>query len=1015
MKKRLIWCVCAVCITLFLILPCAAVLCQDVYVEKAAHLADWQAALRGSFVPFSENGTKTNDITWYYRSDGADANVLDDGERLSANITGTAGRAVFRCTGTLRLRTAHALSVGVYLADGEESAHTYTVTITCRGGGEETVYTAQVPANTRSILHCAAAGLPSTLTTLDLIVTYAPEDAPEKIELLPPCLTDREPWYVVRYLASSFTETVGHIQCISDEGLYLFPDTNGDVTVTGEIVQTVQTYAAGERVLNLLLDGVTDGGLLTCSVTGENGETISAKPVRIADGMVYRIPIGSTETEGELSWCSYTLRFEDIVPTDGVSFLICSVSVEVYADTAEASVPIVGGLEKYSLTLGGTAGNRQLDCSGKIRRELVRQYNNDSIVLLALPDGIGGETLTLAAEPVANTFDFRVAYAPLSEKADTWLYAVAIRTTDAQGETRDLYLTKPSYFQGKEPAASKVSTLGLENASAMGVYESNVSHVIVDVPLNTLLTVPFGEKSVFCRRGDSVVSLNLDFLTQLDGDIPFYTKAGLEVWLRITADTPVAELTYDSVAAISYMPHLADTHAEEMYGAILSFLTERYSGVAGFILGRGLNCEKYVGARLTDTVMEELGELAAYTYRVAAAKSPDIMVVLPYSDGYTYNGDALRCPDAVTYNPEGVCAKIASAMDARGDTAWLFGWYFHTDTAAVSAVTSTVSASMGENDAFSGIVYFWEPDNTTEEKKNLVERYDALSTSVNRDKPRAVVLSLRQIYSAVAQKTYAAINTIGSEERNVVNLTAVVGDTAAGLAGQIRLWDFTNLYHNDNWLAGGGISSLITDYSAIFSTHDGEEERSLQSIMPMERYTDTDEGIAGGILLGNFDMPVDCRSVSDLTFTIAVHGMERPVTLVFLVGAEDCRAEYSIDPITEDGVYTVHCNLTEYAYAASVEYVGILIYAQSDVTLEVSRVTAGSRTEDGRTLLSRFQPTNQTETDTRHGTYATYFVVLAVIFTICTIALLCRRDREEAERAENEESYRHPGSRYHVR
>ncbi len=1015
MKKRLIWCVCAVCITLFLILPCAAVLCQDVYVEKAAHLADWQAALRGSFVPFSENGTKTNDITWYYRSDGADANVLDDGERLSANITGTAGRAVFRCTGTLRLRTAHALSVGVYLADGEESAHTYTVTITCRGGGEETVYTAQVPANTRSILHCAAAGLPSTLTTLDLIVTYAPEDAPEKIELLPPCLTDREPWYVVRYLASSFTETVGHIQCISDEGLYLFPDTNGDVTVTGEIVQTVQTYAAGERVLNLLLDGVTDGGLLTCSVTGENGETISAKPVRIADGMVYRIPIGSTETEGELSWCSYTLRFEDVVPTDGVSFLICSVSVEVYADTAEASVPIVGGLEKYSLTLGGTAGNRQLDCSGKIRRELVRQYNNDSIVLLALPDGIGGETLTLAAEPVANTFDFRVAYAPLSEKADTWLYAVAIRTTDAQGETRDLYLTKPSYFQGKEPAASKVSTLGLENASAMGVYESNVSHVIVDVPLNTLLTVPFGEKSVFCRRGDSVVSLNLDFLTQLDGDIPFYTKAGLEVWLRITADTPVAELTYDSVAAISYMPHLADTHAEEMYGAILSFLTERYSGVAGFILGRGLNCEKYVGARLTDTVMEELGELAAYTYRVAAAKSPDIMVVLPYSDGYTYNGDALRCPDAVTYNPEGVCAKIASAMDARGDTAWLFGWYFHTDTAAVSAVTSTVSASMGENDAFSGIVYFWEPDNTTEEKKNLVERYDALSTSVNRDKPRAVVLSLRQIYSAVAQKTYAAINTIGSEERNVVNLTAVVGDTAAGLAGQIRLWDFTNLYHNDNWLAGGGISSLITDYSAIFSTHDGEEERSLQSIMPMERYTDTDEGIAGGILLGNFDMPVDCRSVSDLTFTIAVHGMERPVTLVFLVGAEDCRAEYSIDPITEDGVYTVHCNLTEYAYAASVEYVGILIYAQSDVTLEVSRVTAGSRTEDGRTLLSRFQPTNQTETDTRHGTYATYFVVLAVIFTICTIALLCRRDREEAERAENEESYRHPGSRYHVR
>ena len=53
MKKRLIWCVCAVCFALILIFPCAAVLCQDVYVEKASHLADWQAALHDSPVPFS--------------------------------------------------------------------------------------------------------------------------------------------------------------------------------------------------------------------------------------------------------------------------------------------------------------------------------------------------------------------------------------------------------------------------------------------------------------------------------------------------------------------------------------------------------------------------------------------------------------------------------------------------------------------------------------------------------------------------------------------------------------------------------------------------------------------------------------------------------------------------------------------------------------------------------------------------------------------------------------------------
>lgn len=1016
MKKRLIWYVCAVCFTLILIFPCSAVLCQDVYVETTAHLADWQAALREPIVPFSENGTKTDGTTWYYRNDGADAVVLGDGERLSTYITEPTGKAVFRCAGNLRLHPTRALSVGVYLFDGDESAHTYTVTITCRNGGEKTVYHAEVPANTRSIVHCAVDNLPSLLRSFELTVTYAPERAPEKVELLPPCLTDRNPWYVTRYLASTFTDTVGHTQCVSDEGLYLFPDTSGDVTVTAEMVATAQHYPSGVRVLNLLLDGVTDGGQLTCSVTGSNGETFSAKPVRIADGMVYRIPIGDTMEEGELSWRTYTLRFEDVVPVDGISFLVRSVSVDVFTESETAGVSVIGGLEKYTLTLGGNVGNRHLDCSGKIRRELVRQYNKDSIVLLALPDGIDGEVLTLAVEPVANTFDFRVAFAPLPEKADTWMYTVAIRTTNAQEKPYDLYLTKPGYFQSKEPSASTVSMLGLENANVMGVYESNVSHVIVDVPLHTLLTIPFGDKSVFCRRGDSAVSLNLDFLTQLDDDIPFYTKAGLEIWFRITSDTPIAGLTYDSIDAISYMPHLADTHAEEMYGAILSFLAERYSGIAGFILGRGLNCEKYVGARLTDTVMQELGELAAYTYRVASAKSPDIMIVLPYSDGYTYSSDALRCPDAVTYNPEGVCTRITAAMDAKGATAWLFGWYFQEDTAPVSAVTSTVSASLGEDDTFSGIAYFWEPDNKPEIKANLVERYTALADSVRRDNPRTMVLSLRWLYSAVAQKTYAEINRIDSEERSVENHSATVGDTKVPLLGKIRLWDFSNLYHNDNWLSGGGITSLITDYSTALSTHDGTEQRALQSIMPVERYTDTDdEGIAGGILLGDFDMPVDCRSVSDLAFTFAVRGTARPVTLVFLVGAEDYRAEYSIDPITTDGVYTVHCDLTKYTYAANVEYVGILIYAESAVTLELSHVTAGSGTEDGAALLSQFRPSKQTTSDTRRNTYAAYFVALVVIFTICTIALLCRRDREETERAESEDPRRRSGGSYRVR
>ena len=507
--KRLIWCICAVCTIFVLATLCAG---QDVWVEPAAHMADWQAMLRDPILPFTESGVATDSGTWYYRggaSDGTQATsgveILEDGARLVLRPSATADTASVRYRGSISVRSARALSV-------------------------DTVYQTDLPANRRVAVHLSAEPLGDTVTALAISVAYDRENPPERMEWTPPVWTERNPWLFAHLNAAEITAEDGRCQVLDGEAVYLFPDANGNVTVTAAIADSVLTYDAGERVLTIALYGVETGGTLTCVLTEESGETVTTRPVRVTGGVRYRIATGTIAEEGEQPWRTYTLRLENVTATDGYSFALQSVAIETYKSTAGKSVPILGGLEKYSLTLGGTVNDRQLDCSGKIRRELVRQYSGDQIVLLALPEGEDGESVTLAAAPVANTFDFRVAFAPLGEKADTWLYTVAIREKDENGDARDLYLTKPRYFGGREPSASVVSTLGLENASAMGVYESNVSHVVVDVPLNTLLAA--GEKSVLCRRGDTTVALNADFLRQLDGDIPFYAKAGLEIWLR---------------------------------------------------------------------------------------------------------------------------------------------------------------------------------------------------------------------------------------------------------------------------------------------------------------------------------------------------------------------------------------------------------------------------------------------------------------------------------------------------
>ena len=119
--KRLIWCICAVCTIFVLATLCAG---QDVWVEPAAHMADWQAMLRDPILPFTESGVATDSGTWYYRggaSDGTQATsgveILEDGARLVLRPSATADTASVRYRGSISVRSARALSIGVYISD----------------------------------------------------------------------------------------------------------------------------------------------------------------------------------------------------------------------------------------------------------------------------------------------------------------------------------------------------------------------------------------------------------------------------------------------------------------------------------------------------------------------------------------------------------------------------------------------------------------------------------------------------------------------------------------------------------------------------------------------------------------------------------------------------------------------------------------------------------------------------------------------------------------------------------
>ena len=900
---------------------------------------------------------------------------------------------------------------------------------------------------------------------LTVTLTYAPGSSPNVFRITNPyaAVKDRGGFsYIEQYLTNSLKASAGVFGMKSGAAR---PDERGQVRLYGSLVLPEQPDTGADAFLEIRLSRFVSGGI-SVGVGYESGDVAYSGHFSLSsDGESIESITIPIEMTGRLQ--SIELNFESMV-CEGYFKLL---SIQLHSSE---TVPMTGNPEIGKVT-DLTRSGSSIRFSGVMDREAVREYDDTSLRFYAVPGWSGdstGDAVEIGQMKVSTRFDYTADLSSYPYLADSYRFFAGI----AEEDGGILPLSPPVYPEAADIPEKTLSNVGLHDAAAVGVFESNASHVIVDVPLDQLLnvTAEAGEVSTFlpytvyrtaARRmeqpSDGTASeeteinvietrleqaaVNHTLLYDLDSEINFYISAGIEVYLRLLSETVIPGLTYESDQAEHYAFFLETPEARYFYTAIVRFLCRRYSGIAGIVTGYSVNDGIHTGDTGDETAAvyaKELAELCRLTYNAASTEIADILIVLPFGDGVTKNGSSFRGVD-----PNALNVMMSWHLEEMGTVPWvmmycteslrnilgtdiLCGDDFdaeakYSDSGSTAQRIRQFANELGV-DSCAAIMYYYEPEYETVMygfsstsgmevyTEYLAEMFVKLCGST---RARAVFLSLNDLndrldheFYSYLKKTESTPAAAGSYRRLVSDYLAVptesAADALAKTASRMLIWDFTDKFHSLGWIAGGGVESCLTVYSDLFDEECGAGERYarvLRSVISLDESYSSPEraGIAAGIVLRNLTHTVDLSGVDYLEFTFALNhpGMligtgHEAGTVVLIVGSDDCRAEFAVETAAYGQIQKYVCDLTDYEFRDKVDYMGILVYGDHEIYLDLSSVGAYSNTLSLPDLEAVFAAP---EVDVPEADRGAIVLVSGIVCigSVCAAVLLIRHDMEE--------------------
>lgn len=1025
------------------------------------------AAFQNAYVrPVGDSGTLTEYLTepvddfsghWEFAGDVPSHPTRSEYEKLGLlllqDLSAKEGYLSFQYLDPISLGGARSLCYGIYIGSGETGAVPYTITTTVSCGSNSMVGTVQIEPDRWYVVYSAIPTI-AQRKDVDAIQIHVDTTAgtPSQLRLTSPCTTETSCAFVNRFAAEQFDVSLGAVN-VQSAHLAMTPDSGGAVSLSADLLlpQYVDSSVSG-WYMAVTVSGTADGGTISTGASyGENWYSSASLTVQ-AGTHTYTFPVPAPPytTDGDGLFGGrylqhtatpnrYSLHFQGVKSTTSSTFQVTKVVFYPKETTGQSWQD--GNLGSVTAL---TVEDGRVLCSGKLTRQAVIDHGESDIALLAVPlwDRCDlTDAVELARMRVSKNFTFTLPTDSVRTYAAAYLFYAAIRVEvpvqdpAAAPEIVYLPLSEPQMLSGTDPTACTVSMFGLHGADTVGVFESNVSHVTVDVYWDKLTNQ--SGTGVVCSFGGRSWHLSQDYLKTLDNDVLFYIDAGLEVSLRILSSEPFDDNDYsegscpaetclaETCLAETYLPLVDTEEAAAAYGAVLSYLCSRYTGVASITLGKGINHSQYSGLVQTDSpsaVMGRIAHLAAMTYEIARLSIPDVYVVVPFSDDHVYQQNG-NLENTTTLSPALAVLLFADALEELGDIPWVASWRFESDilpggsnlteTAALPGRWKSTLQQLGIS-AFRDFLYRWEPETclTNETVPYLLtSRYEALCQALASASPRAVVLSLGRIADKVDPALYVDMTYLQDPSGKQIHTRQVISRTGIltpGIAEQeesssrYTLWDFATSYSADGFIGSGGIGTIATTYSAEMRTLTGEPTRVLRATVPLR-----DEANADGILLRNFAGSVDLSDVDTLSFSFrlsgtgnALYGTGSASTVVFFLGAEDWRMEYPVNAVDGE-IMTVTCPLTGLVDSMRCGYIGVMLSGDTEITLDLISIWVDSTLLDTDILTARFTPPGAPVTAGRYDTEILYILLLLIVATVSITVLLIRREREEEEEGGN--------------
>ena len=803
-------------------------------------------------------------------------------------------------------------------------------------------------------------GARGALERLTVTVFFPSSRAPSRIMITAPYLTETVPTglrSIEAYATPGFTAEIGSFAVRRGRGI---SDDRGRLTLTGDYLSADPPSLSQNAWFEIRFGrNAPETGFLSVSVLYEGQraeERRFSRAVSLAAGEISVIvPVDASHPIR-----SYTLQFENLERRQSVE--LASVRLITGSSLSAEANAWIGTLSAIRRT------GSSLHFEGTMTREAVRSFSGESLRFFALPVFASSlsEAVEIGAVKVSTRFEYTVDLSPLPVSPDTYRFFAAIEG-DEEGSL--LPLDAPRCFDAADAPQSSASPYGLYGALSVGAFEANVSQILVDVPLDALLGGEGGVSvfySVYGEGSETVsrsLSLDASVLAELDRDIPFYRSAGIRVWLRFTSSSPIDGLTYGGDGFANYAVDPALPGARFAFAALVRFLTARYPDLEGIVAGVAANDRNAVGdADFSEPVLyaESLAALCRIAYSAAYPNNPSLTVCVPLTDADASDPDMLGA------------RSLAVMLARRIGTFGTFPWALFRTAADGSSAASAASLLSATLDALSlphpsGELALYSPDaaavteayrshamraaNAGEPvitlKEYLIGEFGAFTGAGGR--LRASFLSLEGFPYRSDHEFYDLFKRSAGTGGSVSDSKAEEGPPPAG-ASHV-LWDFSDKHYALDWLPGGGSLSCGTAYSALFSEAKGSYSRAL-CVVPEE----SESGIAG-IALCNLAVSADFSAVDAICFEYAVtcpEGGSPNVSLVFIAGTDAERAEFSADGVACGKIRRAVCDLS--AWDGHADFIGVAVYADGPVTLEIEDVRAVSASLDADALAALFEP-----------------------------------------------------------